>query len=42
MKLFEEYVARRMGDELLAPAAAMYMVSPYSPRAIGAFGYALL
>ncbi len=41
MKLFEEYVARRMGDELLAPAAAMYMVSPYSPRAIGAFGYAL-
>lgn len=41
MKLFEEYVARRMGGELLAPAAAMYMVSPYSPRAIGAFGYAL-
>ncbi|MBN2754580.1 MAG: O-antigen ligase family protein [Candidatus Goldbacteria bacterium] len=41
MKLFEEYVIRRMAPEMLAPAASLYMVSPYSPRAIGAFGYSL-
>jgi O-antigen ligase len=39
MRTFEFYILKNMWKEAMEPATDLYLVSPYSPRAITAMGY---